>query len=216
MSICKYAYQGESSVCTHEKITPDVEFPIPTQNLCQKFDNPLCSMNSTYHTVNKQGPYEVPSRGDEVRFLMVEKCSGDMQGLLQENVIDDQQLYLMLCMVFHSLFLFDKHLGSYSHKDLGLRNILYTWDLEGRSDEYWRYKFLDMEIDIPTTTLIPKIWDFAYVRFADAHKYSHYYNYLPENKIPDFSDVEERDNDVYVILNDVQTFMKRQDSNFCS
>lgn len=212
-------------------------------SLCQlteeKSPHPLCPMKNIYDTTTLSGYFETPQLSDEVRFLLAERCTGDIQGLIESY--DDtnitqlsyliETLYYMCLMVFHTLILFDSILDGYSHKDLGARNVLYTWDPHQNPNTYWRYNFPAsngiFSIDIPTTTFIPKIWDFAFVRYATAHLYSQYYTYLTDKCInetncpgagisgtlilPKLDTItgEDRENDVYVLLNDINLLLQK-------
>lgn len=229
LSIYNQAYNTKTSMCTRQILPKMLGYPMPTKEQCNIISpmepiNPLCHFNGTYNTVTANSHFELPSRGDIVRFMMVEKCSGDLQGLIESSIITntvsleklDTVLYAMTLMVFHALILFDCVLNGYSHKDLGTRNVLYTWDSYRNKDTYWRYDFPSGEsmlsIDIPSDTLIPKIWDFAFVRFGNASQYPNYYEYLSGNRIPNLSLIlnEDRENDVYVFLNDIVELMRKK------
>lgn len=84
------------------------------------------------------GHYVTPNLSDELRFLMVEHCAGDIQGYIENNYMASnfiETLYKLTLMTFHALLLLDAMLGGYSHKDLGTRNVLYTWDPYGSADK---------------------------------------------------------------------------------
>jgi len=228
VSVCDNAYDVPISLCTRNPINPKKSYPIPNDKKCSSTNHrdlsPLCGLNTSYKQIIKQSVFEVPSRSDTVRFMMVEKCLGDIQGLIEgltrfEPKLDiadfDDLLYKMTLMVAHTLLLFDAILGGYSHKDLGTRNILYTWEPLSNSTNknmYWRYNFPSgdtiLSIDIPISTLIPKIWDFAFVRFGTADNYPQYYNYLPNPSVPGLNTItDDRENDMYVFLNDIITHL---------
>jgi hypothetical protein len=227
LSVCEYAYNVTKSMCSRNTIPPQPSYPIPTTDYCQIMaeagtPNPLCPMNNTYNSLATTGTYETPSRDDTVRFMMVERCAGDIQGLIEsysgsgpsQILFLINNLYLMCLMVFHTLLLFDCMLNGYTHKDLGARNVLYTWDPHQSINKFWRYTFPSgtnfINIDIPTSTFIPKIWDFAYVRYGTANSYSQYYNYLNPIRVPDLTTLkyENREqNDVYVLLTDINSLL---------
>jgi len=226
ISICEYAYNTNISMCSRKNIPSQSSYPIPTIDDCklmaetEKF-NPLCAMNNIYYSVVTTDLFELPERDDMVRFMMVEKCAGDIQGLIESyNSLDYSQilylinnLYLMCLMIVHTLILFDCILDGYTHKDLGARNVLYTWDLHQSPNKFWRYNFPTnngiVSIDIPTSTLIPKIWDFANVRFGNADIYTRYYAYLDPITTPTLQQIkyENRQNDIYVLLSDINDLL---------
>lgn len=112
----------------------------------------------------------------------------------------------MILMTFHCLLLFDCMLDGYSHNDLGARNVLYVYDEHPAG--YFRYTFPSntgyISIDIKNDMLIPKIWDFAFVRYGTAAQYMNMYDYLNNAAPPDLDNItEERFNDVYILLQDI-------------
>lgn len=215
---CNEAYQVEISNCTRQPINNMTHYIVPSPERCKQLrsegsPHPLEIMNTMYYTINKQGPYESPARSDTIRLLMVEKCAGDLQGVikgLETKTIEqiDQLLEKLLLMIFHTLLLFDKILGHYSHNDLGARNILFVSENSLYSDMFCRYNFFDLfAIDIPCNTIIPKIWDYAYVRFANADQYQAYYKYI--DSLPLLGNVmKDRYNDVAVLLLDIDRLLK--------
>lgn len=119
VSICNYSYNTEISHCKKKKIPKQHSYPIPSNITCQlnseKSPHPLCSMNSIYNTTVLAGHFETPHLDDEVRFLLAERCTGDIQGLI-ESYQDSppiqitylmENLHYMCLMVFHALILFD-------------------------------------------------------------------------------------------------------------
>jgi len=231
VSVCKEAYDVNDSYCTRTPITTKESYPIPNAEQCNEMAlagelSPLCGLNSAYHQVVKQSIYEIPARSDIVRFMMVEKCIGDIQGLIegltsiQESFVTndfDDLMYTMLLMVMHTLLLFDSVLGGYSHKDLGARNVLYTWEPLStlhNENQHWRYNFPSgnniISVDIPISTLIPKIWDFAFVRFGIANSYPQHYAYLESPILPTLKDIKDegRENDVYILLSDIDHHLR--------
>lgn len=218
VSVCNPAYRSDVSLCTRKPLQNISSYPMPTEEYCENNVNPLCVMNSMYHRINTQGPYEIPARSDIVRFMMVEKCPGDIQGLIETsgsitNQNIDHILYPMILMVLHCLLLFDCILDGYTHKDLGARNVLYTYKNLNADNRYWRYNFPSgsgtLSIDIPENSLIPKIWDFAFPRFGNASNYRQFYEYLSSPAVPDFTTIvgDERQNDVYILINDIVNLM---------
>lgn len=210
ISICDYAYSTEISMCTRELIPRQSTFVV-TNDQTTLFN----SIMNTYGTTTQQGPYEIPNRSDSIRFMMVEQCEGDMQGLLESGEYTLEVIEKMILMVLHTLLIFDSSLSGYSHNDLGTRNVLYVRDVKGTSDVYWRYHFPSgdsvISIDIPTNTPIPKIWDFAFVRFGTASHYQEYYSYF-NGTVPELSRIsEERENDVYVFLSDIVNLTRDHD-----
>lgn len=202
LSTCEYAYSTEISKCTRNPIPPQESFVVTDDQSA-----PLHSMMTVYNSTIQQGPYEIPSRSDIIRSMMVEQCQGDIQDLLESGNYTFELLEKIILMVFHTLLIFDCILEGYSHNDLGTRNVLYTNDTTAEKDTYWRYYFPSgpsiVSIDIPTTTLIPKIWDFAFVRFGTAAEYRDYYSYF-DGTVPDLSRIsEERENDVFIFLSDI-------------
>lgn len=243
VSVCNQAYDTEVSMCTRAPLPHKLSYPIPSLTTCsahipiEETKNPFCPMTNLYNVVMNQGVFEIPARADVVRFMMVEKCSGDIQGLIEgfgklnlnlENIrlMIDTTLQVMLLMIIHTILMLDSVLNGYSHKDLGARNILYTWDPHQSNNTYWRYTMPSgsemLSFDINTTSLIPKIWDFAFVSFGTAHQYSQYYSYLNANTIPpqglappingptlDRIAYEGRQNDVYILLQDINDLLRK-------
>ena len=226
-TVCDPAYDTVVSLCTRQSLIPKPSYPMPNVSRCQENDHPLCIMDSVYRSVSTQGHFEVPPRSDAVRFMMVEKCAGDIQGLIElfgdkrhESIETfDHSLYKMLFMTFHALILLDCIFDGYSHKDLGARNVLYTFDPHQRprttsclTNTYYRYLLPSgdnfITVDISSNTLIPKIWDFAFVRYGNAAQYQDYYKHL--GTTPTLASIvgEGRENDVYVLLNDIDRLMR--------
>jgi len=207
ITTCEYAYDVSESMCTRQPIPEQTSYPITNDP-----SSLLNSMMTNYNSVNKQGPYDIPSRSDSVRFMMVEQCQGDIQGLIESGKYTFDLLNKMILMVFHTLLIFDSTLEGYSHNDLGTRNVLYTTDPEGSDQTYWRYHFPSgqsvLSIDISTNTLIPKIWDFAFVRFGTAENYSNFYSYF-DGSTPNLTKIsEERENDVFIFLSDIMNIIR--------
>lgn len=61
-------------------------------------------------------------------------------------------------------------------------------------------------VDVPTNIIIPKIWDYAYVRYKNVDLYSSYYDYI--NELPNHDDVEYRENDVFIFLQDLDYHLR--------
>jgi hypothetical protein len=82
-------------------------------------------------------------------------------------------------------------------------------DSRGSNDTYNRYIFPDGVVDIPTNVIIPKIWDFAYVRYNNVEMYKKYYNYIDD--LPTYQGIKEefRDNDVFIFLQDMDGFLRK-------
>jgi hypothetical protein len=204
-TVCNYSYDYDYSKCHKTTIPRQSGYPIVNDN-----NHPLFKYYEAYNTPLINGPVETPLRDDISRYFMVERCDGDLQGFIEKNdrYIVDILIYVTI-MIFHTLLLFDSILGGYSHLDLGLRNILYVIDPYATSNTYNRYLFPDgTEVDIPTTIIIPKIWDFAYVRYQKASDYASYYDYLGSG-VPDFIGMDDRDNDVFVYLQDLDHFLRQ-------
>lgn len=55
---------------------------------------------------------------------------------------------------------------------------------------------------------IPKIWDYAYVRYKDADNYKIYYEYIDE--IPNYNNLESenRENDIFILLQDLDQYLR--------
>lgn len=209
-TICDYSYETEISICHKEAIPKQIDYPIVNNN-----KHPLYSYYEQYFNPLKTEQIETPRLDDITRYFMVEKCDGDLQGFIEGNRHNPTMLleilnYVVL-MIFHTLLLFDIVLGGYSHNDLGLRNILYVIDPYGSCDTYNRYIFNDtISIDVPTHIIIPKIWDYAYVKYQKADDYASYYNYLDDGSTPNYVNIEaeKRENDAFVILHDIDLYLR--------
>lgn len=210
-TICDYGYNTEWSICHKQQIPRQENYPI-----INEITHPLYSFHEPYFSPMINGVVETPQRDDMIRFMMVEKCEGDIQGFIETNYDNfnllTDTLNNVTIMIFHTLLLFDSVLGGYSHNDLGTRNILYVEDPYKSYDTYWRYVFPDMtSVDIPTTTIIPKIWDYAYVRYGTAKENLSYYDYIGDSSSPnlDFIHEEGRENDVYIFLQDIDLHLRK-------
>jgi hypothetical protein len=206
-TICNYSYDVDVSRCHRTSIPRQPAYPIVNDN-----SHPLHSYYDDYFKSSTSDNVETPYRDDVTRYFMVEKCIGDLQGFISEDEqlesLIDTLNYVVL-MVFHTLLLFDNVLDRYSHNDLGLRNVLYVRDSRGSNDTYNRYIFPDGVVDIPTNVIIPKIWDFAYVRYNNVEMYKKYYNYIDD--LPTYQGIKEefRDNDVFIFLQDMDGFLRK-------
>ena len=162
--ICNNSYNISVSICHMTPIPKQTRYPIVNQP-----DHPLYSYYEPYFSPSINNGIETPHRDDVTRYFMVEKCRGDLQGYITKHshvpTILLNTLNYVTLMVFHTLLLFDIMLNGYSHNDLGLRNVLYTEDSHGTCDSYNRYIINDNIVDVPTNIIIPKIWDYAYVRY---------------------------------------------------
>ena len=207
-TICDYSYETEVSMCRKIDIPRQSSYPI-----INDVQHPLYSYYDPYFTPLINGPVETPKRDDITRYFMVEQCEGDLQGFIETNHSSDLLLDILdqvVLMIFHTLLLFDIVLGGYSHNDLGLRNVLYVTDSYGTCDTYNRYIFPNMNsIDVSTQVIIPKIWDYAYVRYKNANDYESYYDYL--NDTPNYNNIENenRENDVFVFLQDLDQYLRK-------
>lgn len=212
-TICNYSYDVDVSCC-HKKLIPKQ----PAYPIINETSHPLYDYYQSYFTSEKQQFIETPYRDDVTRYFMVEKCRGDLEGFIQENKRSESlidTLNYVVLMVFHTLLLFDENLGGYSHNDLGLRNILYVKDSYGSNDTYHRYIFSNEIVDIPSDIIIPKIWDFGYVRYVDADLCGKYYNYV--NELPTYQGIKEelRDNDVFIFLQDLNKHLRINNITDC-
>lgn len=207
-TICNYSYETEFSMCHKTNIPRQSNYPIINDS-----KHPLYVYYDPYFTPLINGLVETPKRDDITRYFMVEQCEGDLQGFIENNHSSDLLLDILdqvVLMIFHTLLLFDCVLGGYSHNDLGLRNVLYVTDPYGMCDTYNRYIFPNMvSIDISTQVIIPKIWDYAYVRYKTADNYEMYYRYI--NNTPNYNYIkdENRENDVFVFLQDLDQYLKK-------
>lgn len=207
-SICEFSYPTEMSICRNIAIDRQSDYPIVNNN-----KHPLHHYYNSYFSPNVNNTIVTPLLDDMMRFFVVEKCEGDLQGFIERNSDDYHELMInlnrIIPMILHTLLLFDIVLQGYSHYDLGLRNILYVIDPHGSDYTYNRYIFPDLTaIDIPSSTIIPKIWDYAFVRYGRANEFKSYYDYLGDTLAPDYSNVEGRDNDVYILLQDLDKFLR--------
>lgn len=162
---------------------------------CTNNRNPLCSYKNTYDDVFVTESEIKPQLSDSIRILVAEKCMGDFDFLLLNNVIEEKEFIYMLLMIFHTLIKLDEILGEFHHGDLGPRNVLYVVDdVVGM----YRYDFPSLDVDIPKNIPFPKLWDFEKSRFLNVEQYSTYYNYLGDGRLPTFSSF--MINDVYTLL----------------
>lgn len=207
-TICDYSYETELSLCHKTPIPRQSYYPI-----INDVRHPLYSYYDPYFTPLINGVVETPQRDDITRYFMVEQCEGDLQGFIETNHTSDLLLDILdrvVLMIFHTLLLFDIVLGGYSHNDLGLRNVLYVTDTHSTCDTYNRYIFPNMDsIDISTQVIIPKIWDYAYVRYRNADDYKMYYSYI--DAVPNYDNIKEenRENDVFVFLQDLDQHLRK-------
>lgn len=162
--ICPWAYQtntGNSS-CNPSLEVPSSQHLVPANCSGRIEDRPQCVLRSNY---------EAGLLNDIVRYLVVEKGSGDLEQWIVFNLRGvqaghfdlstlDYHLASLLIMIAYTLYVLDDFFDGFVHGDLGPRNILYT-QVE-RSPKFLKYS-LGPELNLyveQSLGVVPKLWDF--------------------------------------------------------
>lgn len=117
---------------------------------------------------------------DQINFMVVEKCDGDLETLF--NTLCDQfnrgmiseanlnkvwdSIFLQIVL---TLFILNDIFHGFYHNDLGPRNILYSYDLHETGSTF-EYNILGKTYYVENEGYIPKLWDFSYVYIHEGNK----------------------------------------------
>jgi hypothetical protein len=205
--VCDDVYPTENNIskCSNKNIDRSKNiFP----ESCTNMKNPLCSYKNIYDNVVVTEAEIKPQLSDSIRILVAEKCMGDLDFLLLNNVIEQDVFIYILLMIFHTLLKLDEILGEFHHGDLGPRNVLYVVD---DVDGMFTYDFPGFDVDIPKNIPFPKLWDFEKSRFSNVERYSNYYNYLGDERLPVLPPTFII-NDVYTLLSKIKEGTRYADS----
>ncbi len=162
---CPFSFEKDISVITGEEI-PKLE------------DYLVSNKNEGFTQESLMSRYNNGEIDDQVNILVVEKCSGDLERLLNEqidNLVNGKitihkfeetfdSVFMQIVLVLLMLNIIFN--GSFSHGDLGPRNILYTLDQYVNTNEYFLYKVEGRSFYIKHSGYIPKMWDMSNV-FCD-------------------------------------------------
>ena len=167
--ICGSGYQTSASVCYPPQQIEQEEYVVPQACQGKYNDYPQCSFRPDY---------ENGQLSDTVRFLVSERGSGDLEGLIINLLVEEQdfevELGKILIMIAYTLYLLDTHYNGFVHGDLGPRNVIYTIE----DSPIWRYSVLGNQYDLEVKYL-PKLWDFSTTYINGAT-----YDYLPSGDLP--------------------------------
>lgn len=191
--------------------------PCPTQNLVQVYDMRKCEfgfdtmvsqctglplpVRGTLVSDPRTPQYHLKSRyddhqlDDQVNYMVVEWLSGDLKGLLMTtrttvSIEKFEQIWnSVFLQIIITLKIMNDYCGIFLHRDLGPRNILYSFNL--LDNTYFQYNCFGRTFYVQNMGFIPKIWDFSHC-FIDDHvrqRLLPYIDYLrPDDALESFDE----------------------------
>ena len=177
---CKIGYESYISMSTGE------ELPLKSTYLVTKDKSEFPQQILMSQYLNRQWD-------DQINYIFVEFCDGDLQSLFAKLTNDFKILILssinlnkilnsIFMQISITLFILNDKLKGFYHNDLGLRNVLYKINLIKNS--YFKYNINGETFLIENTGYVPKLWDFSYVYLHDENikvfKESDCFDYLRE------------------------------------
>lgn len=121
--------------------------------------------------------YEQGQWDDQVNFMVVEHCDGDLEhlfnilatsykeGRISEELFNANWNSIFLQIVL-TIAMLDEIFGGFHHNDLGPRNILFCKN-DKYHNKYFEYKVKGTTFYIEDTGIIPKLWDFSYIHLNE-------------------------------------------------
>lgn len=132
----------------------------------------LIPSGTIYPQRNFISDYDNGNLDDTIRYMVVEKCSGDLQilfnfqadkmnkGFISKEEFDETWFSIM-AQISITVYILNDIINPFYHNDFGCRNVLYTDNL--LENTFFKYQFKDKVYNIKNVGIVPKLWDFNYM-----------------------------------------------------
>lgn len=102
-----------------------------------------------------------------VSIISCDKAEMNLEEYLDNNQIEDEEIFGIIFQVFYSLYILGMYLPNFIHGDLKLSNILMMKNTDYAADKYTKYIVNGKDYYVKSRPLIPVVWDYEFSTYSN-------------------------------------------------